>query len=79
MCAFGILFGKWRLMSKCVETKVDLIDHIVKCMRVLHNTIIDKEGVEHHLSDTAVSSLQQNDKYCWGKPSNEVVNVREIF
>lgn len=79
-CAFGMLYSKWRLLSKCVETKVDLIDNIVKCICVLHNTIIDKEGVEHHLTETAVSTLQQNDHmYCRGRPSNEAVNVREIF
>lgn len=79
-CAFGMLYSKWRLLSKCVETKVDLIDNIVKCICVLHNTIIDKEGVEHHLTETAVSTLQQNDHmYCRGRLSNEAVNVREIF
>lgn len=77
-CAFGILGNKWRLLTKCVETKVDLIDDIVKCICVLHNTVIDKEGVEHHLTD--VSTLKQKDHmYCWGRPSNEAVNVREIF
>lgn len=46
-CAFGILFSKWRLLSKCVATKIDLIDLIAKCVCVLYNTIIDKDGVEH--------------------------------
>jgi hypothetical protein len=44
-CAFGILYSKWRIISKAVETEVEQADRIVNCICVLHNTIIDKRGV----------------------------------
>jgi hypothetical protein len=41
-CAFGILYSKWRIISKAIETEVELADKIVKCICVLHNR---KRGV----------------------------------
>ena len=55
-CALGILYSKWRIISKAIETEVELPDNIVKCICVLHNTIIEKEGVERHLTDVTVQS-----------------------
>ena len=79
-CAFGILNSKWRLLSKCSETNVDLIDDIEKCMCVLHNTILDMKGVDHHLTEVNVSNnMDQNRTHCPGRPSNEGNNVKEIF
>ena len=48
-CAFGILYSKWRIISKAIETEVELCDKILKGTCVLHNTIIEKERVERHL------------------------------
>lgn len=80
-CAFGILYSKCRLLSKCIETKVEVIDHIVKCICVLHNTIIDREGAEQHLTEIVVSAPQQNNRMQCpaGRPANEAKNVRETF
>lgn len=50
-CTFGILFCKWRLLSKNIETDHQTVDIIVKCMCVLQNTIIGKEGFERHLTE----------------------------
>ena len=59
---------------------MDLIDDIVKCMCVLHNTIIDMEGVDRHLTEVTVSNnMDQNHTHCPGRPSNEGKNVRKIF
>ena len=44
--AFGILAGKWRILNKPIETSPDMADRIVKCICVLHNTVIDREGVD---------------------------------
>ena len=49
--AFGILYSKWRIISKAIETGVELADKTVKCICVLHNTIIEKDGFERHLTD----------------------------
>jgi hypothetical protein len=39
-CAFGILYSKWCIISKVIEKEVELADKIVKCICVLHNTIV---------------------------------------
>jgi len=44
--AFGILAGKWRILNKPIETSPNMADRIVKCIRVLHNTVTDREGVD---------------------------------
>jgi len=44
--AFGILAGKWRIINKPIETSPDMADKIVKCICVLHNTAIGREGVD---------------------------------
>lgn len=53
-CAFGILYSKWRILSKSIETDVKVADNIVKCVCVLQNTIIDKEGIDRHLNGVTV-------------------------
>ncbi|KAK3734500.1 hypothetical protein RRG08_029695 [Elysia crispata] len=40
-CAFGLLTSKWRVLAKGIETRVDMVDSIVKCTCILHNTVID--------------------------------------
>ena len=42
--AFGILAGKWRILNKHIETSSNMADRVVKCICVLHNTVIDREG-----------------------------------
>jgi len=44
--AFGILAGKWRILNKPIETSPNMVDRIVKCICVLHNTVIDREGLD---------------------------------
>jgi len=44
--AFGILAAKCRILNRPMETSPDMADRIVKCLRVLHNAIIDREGVD---------------------------------
>lgn len=50
-CAFGILRSKWQILDKPILTNVELADKIVKAVCILHNTIIDKEGIQHNLHD----------------------------
>jgi hypothetical protein len=44
--AFGIFAGKWRILNKPIETSPNMADRIVKCICVLHNTIIDREDLD---------------------------------
>ena len=48
-CAFGIMSGKFRILGKAIETKIDTVDIIVKAVCVLHNMILDKEGAPDDL------------------------------
>lgn len=42
--AFGIMCSKWRLLYKSIEVNPTETDKIVKCICLLHNIVIDKEG-----------------------------------
>jgi hypothetical protein len=44
--AFGILAGKWRILNKPMETSPNMADRIVKCICVLHSTVIGREGLD---------------------------------
>ena len=48
------------MLDKAVETKVDTAVEIVKCIALLHNIIIDVEGL-HDLSSNSCGSLNAND------------------
>jgi len=58
-CAFGILSSKWRLLLKAIEINPDRADGIIKCICLLHNIIIDKEGI-HDLSTEIRRPLNEN-------------------
>jgi hypothetical protein len=77
-CAFGILYAKWRVISKAIETEVQLADKIVKCICVLHNTIIEKEEFERHVTDVTI----QRKSVTWerrGRLPTEAKNIRDLF
>ena len=77
-CDFGILYSKWRIISKAIETEVELADKIVKCICVLRNTIIEKEGFERYLIDVTV----QSKCVAWerrGRLPTESKNTRDLF
>nr|CAI5838521.1 unnamed protein product [Callosobruchus analis] len=44
-CAFGILVAKWRCLKTELQIAPDKVDIIVKCVCLLHNIIIDMEGL----------------------------------
>lgn len=43
-CAFGILYAKWRILGKPIETNVEHACLIIKTTCILHNVIRDLEG-----------------------------------
>lgn len=43
-CAFGILFAKWRILAKSIETNVKNAVTIIKCVCLLHNIIRERDG-----------------------------------
>jgi len=57
--AFGICASKWRILDKAIETKVDTGVETVKCIALLHNIIIDAEGLRY-ISSNDCDSLDAN-------------------
>ena len=44
--ACGILAGKWRILNKPIEISPNMADRTIKCICVLHKTVIDREGLD---------------------------------
>lgn len=44
-CSFGCVVSKFRILGKAIETNVGNAIHIVKAITLLHNVIIDLEGI----------------------------------
>ena len=44
-CAFGILTAKWRCLKTELELSPAKVDNVVKACCILHNLIIDEEGL----------------------------------
>lgn len=81
-CAFGIISSKWRLLLTSIEIEqLNDIDKIVKCICLLHNIIIEKEGEEpvatftcqQTQSTNRYSSLSEN------RSVNAAYSIREKF
>uniref|UniRef100_A0A8C5LRV2 DDE Tnp4 domain-containing protein n=1 Tax=Leptobrachium leishanense TaxID=445787 RepID=A0A8C5LRV2_9ANUR len=43
-CAFEIMTSKWRILHKAMEVNPVFANKIVKCICLLHNIVIEKEG-----------------------------------
>ena len=74
---FGIPAGKWRILHKPIETSPDMADRIVKCICVLHNIVIDREGV----GETSLLELQnQEDPFSTNldEPESQVTRSNNI-
>jgi DDE superfamily endonuclease len=53
-CAFGILYAKWRILAKPIETNVDHASLIIQAACILHNVIRDLEGNNDPISNITV-------------------------
>jgi len=77
---FGILAGKWRILNKPIETSPDTVDRIVKCICVLHNTLINREGVNEpsllELQNQGSFSTNIDEPECQVTRSNNRSNLR---
>lgn len=78
-CAFGILYAKWRILGKAIETFPDVADDIVKCICLLHNIIIDREGIQHHLEEPNLTNPRNIGPGCIGRPNQAAENIRNLF
>lgn len=79
-CAFGIIYSKWRILATAIQTSVEVADDIVKCICLLHNIIIDKEGMDHHLKEirTQTGNTTRN-RVSTGRPNQAAENTRDLF
>lgn len=59
-CAFGIMTAKWRILWKPIETSPEFADDIVKAICILHNVIIDQEGIDSLMEETDLSTGTQH-------------------
>lgn len=73
-CTFGSLRSKWQILDKPILTSAEHGDKIIKTIYLLHNIIIDKEGMEHNLRD-----IQSTVQAPTGRPNNEAKYIREAF
>lgn len=52
--ALGLMASKWKLFTSCMQSHPDRANLIIKCICLLHNIVIDREGV----SQTDLAALE---------------------
>jgi hypothetical protein len=67
-CAFGILVAKWRCLKTELQINPEHVDTIIRTVRLLHNIIIDKEGVNETVAMTQItpedhSNVRSSNRY----------------
>lgn len=81
-CSFGIMTSKWRLLNKPIECHAEKIDLIVKSICLLHNIIIDREGIcQSNILQSELSNSRQDNCKTRGnnRSTNIAYDVRETF
>jgi hypothetical protein len=62
-CSFGILSSKWRLLLKSIEVNPERVEGIIQCICLLHNIIIDKEGIHDLPARTEPNNRNVNNRF----------------
>uniref|UniRef100_A0A8C5MR24 DDE Tnp4 domain-containing protein n=1 Tax=Leptobrachium leishanense TaxID=445787 RepID=A0A8C5MR24_9ANUR len=80
-CAFGILTNKWRILQNAIEVNPKFVDNIVKCICLLHNIVIDKEGEQQAATFTTREILGKRRFASIGenRGATYAVNIRNKF
>lgn len=78
-CAFGILVAKWRCLKTELQLDPENVDIIVKCVCLLHNMVIDKEGLslENSMQSVPLNNMTVSRRY--NHYSKNASDVRETF
>ena len=77
-CSFGILVAKWRFLKTELQMDPKNVDVLVKCACLLHNLLIDKEGIPSQLDQNFQTvNLPLTRRYNhYGATASE---IRDIF
>lgn len=89
-CAFGILYSKWRFLSKDIETYPDKACVLIKCACILHNyirihdgesdldycTVMENLNMQPYKNDVQLNQGQGRD---YNRSSREAKQIREMF
>lgn len=82
-CAFGILVNKWRCLKTELQVYPNHVDTIVKCVCLLHNIIIDKEGIHDIASEISTNekSLYNGNRGVrrFNRSTREAYEIRDKF
>jgi len=86
-CAFGIATANWRLLNKAIGTNVNKAEKIVRCICLLHNSIIDTEGTTRDpsaLQETSLIHVSRQTKTnvsgrSFSRFSKRAIDVRNAF
>ncbi|XP_059147843.1 uncharacterized protein LOC131953030 [Physella acuta] len=83
-CAFGILVAKWRCLKTELQVDPKHIDKLVTAVCLLHNIIIDKEGINetmmHNINLEIVTSAAECVKSKrYNRAGREAYNIRDQF
>lgn len=80
-CAFGILVAKWRCLKTELQVQPKHVDKIVKCVCLLHNIVLEKEGAQE--SNMMVQTLENGEPYKqtrrYNRARREAYSVRDQF
>ena len=79
-CAFGIMSAKFLILKKSIETNVNHAIVIVKATCILHNVIIDKDGIDHDLTNETAQNDGVLPDNLRNRNSRQIaINIRDRF
>lgn len=84
-CAFGILVSKWRCLKTEVQVHPDKVDIVVKCASLLHNIVIDRQGIpditisEINTSNKGDVNIQNRGLRRFNRATREAYEIRDTF
>lgn len=67
------------MVSKAIETKVELANTIIKCVCVLHNIIIDRLGLAWYFINVTVHGETSYSHLPAERLQTEAKNIRHFF
>lgn len=81
-CAFGIMSNKWRILLKAMEVDTAKAENFVKCICLLHNVLIDKEGLQDIRSSNLEPCGSSENRFASrgeNRSTARAIDVREKF